>query len=80
MSESHKLPNPEFDWNRLQVKRFCLKMVNDFNWDYCSQQYVENFVARGWSFEKFKAIAEYDGLWNDGMLKLEKLHRLSSFQ
>ncbi len=80
MSEPHTTPNPEFDWNRLVVKSFTLKVGSSFDLDSCSQLYIENFVAYGWSFEKFKAIAEYDGLWNDGMLKLEKLHRLSSFQ
>lgn len=80
MSEPHKLVNAEFDWNRLQVKKFCLRMVYEFDWSYCSQQYIENFVACGWSFEEFKSIAEYNGYWVDSMSKLEKLHNLSSFQ
>ncbi len=79
MDEPHILTDSELDWNRLQVRKFCLKMVDNFNWNYCSKQYISNFVANGWSFEKFKTIAEYDGLWNDGMLKLEKLHNLSAF-
>jgi len=79
MSEPHTVPDPEFDWNRLVVKSFTLKVGNNFNLDSCSQLYIANFVANGWSFEKFKTIAEYDGLWNDDMLSFEKLHKMSTF-
>lgn len=79
MNEPHFLTDPHFDWERLQVKNFCLKLISNFNWEYCSELYISRFVNDGWSFEKFKKTAEYDGVWNDAMFRLEKLHKLSTF-
>jgi len=79
MNEPHIMTNSQFDWERLQVQKFCMTLVNNFDWEFCSKLYIETFVKEGWSFEKFKGTAEYDGAWNDKMFRLEKLHKLSTF-
>ena len=79
MGDPHFLPDPQFDWERLQVKKFCLQLTYHFSWDKCCELYIETFVKDGWSFQKFKETAEYDGIWNDKMFALEKLHLLSTF-